>query len=92
MFDIVGGRPSPLHAALRPSFNVDGCSWNATHVVLVQTTAGEGVVPVVESWKGDLKPGDAIEVPELKPNQNAVAISSYPKPKAAHWFTNGLVS
>jgi hypothetical protein len=72
--------PTPLHAALRPSFNVDGCSWNATHIVLVQTTASEGVVSVVESWKGDLKPGDSIEVPELKPNQNAVAISSYPKP------------
>src|SRR5882757_6520227 len=45
--------PTPLHAALRPSFNVDGCSCYATHIVLVQTTASEGVVSVVESWKGD---------------------------------------
>jgi hypothetical protein len=71
--------PIPLHAALRPSFNVDQCSWNATHIVLVQTTANEDVVSVVDSWKGDLKPGDSIEVPELKPNENAVPISSYPR-------------
>jgi hypothetical protein len=71
--------PIPLHAALGPSFNVDGCSWNATHIVLVQTTANEGVFSVAESWKGDLKPGDLFEVPELKPNQNAVPISSYPR-------------
>jgi hypothetical protein len=70
----------PIDAALRTSFNVDQCSWNATHIVLVQTTANDGVVSVVESWKGDLKPGDSIEVPELKPNENAVPISSYPRP------------
>jgi hypothetical protein len=72
--------PVPLDAAMRPSFSVDQCSWNATHIVLVQTTTNDGVVSVVESWKGDLKPGDSIEVPELKPNKNAVSISSDPKP------------
>jgi hypothetical protein len=70
----------PLDAAIRSSFSVDQCSWNATHIVLVQTTANDGVVSVVESWKGDLKPGDSVEVPELKPNKNAVSISSYLKP------------
>jgi hypothetical protein len=69
----------PLNAALGPSFDLDYCSWNATHIVLVQTTANDSVVSVLESWKGDLKPGDSIEVPELKPNENAVPISSYPK-------------
>lgn len=55
-------------------------SWNATHIVLVQTTANKGVFSVVESWKGDLKPGESLELPELNPNENAVPISSYPKP------------
>jgi hypothetical protein len=72
--------PIPLDAGIRPSFDLDRCSWNATHIVLVQTTANEGVASVVESWKGDLEPGDSIEVPELKPNENAVPLSSYPKP------------
>lgn len=70
----------PLEAGIRPSFDLDQCSWDATHIVLVQTTANEDVVSVVESWKGDLKPGDSIEIPELKPNENAVPLSSHPKP------------
>lgn len=70
----------PLDAGIRPSFDLDPCSWNATHIALVQTTANEGVFSVVESWKGDLKPGESLELPELKPNKNAVPISSYPKP------------
>lgn len=48
--------------------------------VLVQTTAKDGVFSVVQSWKGDLKPGGRLEVPGLKPNADAVPISSYPKP------------
>src|SRR2546429_9968335 len=45
------------------------------------TTPRDGVFSVVESWKGDLKPRDSLEVPELKPNKDAVPISSYPKPQ-----------
>jgi len=71
----------PVDASIRPSFSLDRCSWNATHIVLVQTTPKDGVFSVVESWKGDLKPGDSLEVPELQPNKNAVPISSYPKPQ-----------
>jgi len=70
----------PLDAGIRPSFDLDRCSWNATHIVLVLTTANEGVFSVVESWKGDLTPGESLELSELKPNENAVPISSYPKP------------
>src|SRR5207253_7796719 len=69
----------PVDAGIRPSFSLDHCSWNATYIVLVQTTPRDGVFSVVESWKGDLKPRDSLDVPELKSNKDAVPISSYPK-------------
>ena len=71
----------PVDGGIRPSFSLDSCSWSATHIVLVQTTPTDGVFSVVESWKGDLKPEDSLEIPELKPNKNAVPISSFPKPQ-----------
>ena len=77
---LILGVAIPLYAVIRPTFDLDSCSWNATHIVLVQTTANDVVFSVVESWKGDLQPGESLELPELKPNQNAVPISSYPKP------------
>lgn len=70
----------PVDAGIRASFSLDRCSWNATHIALVKTIPKDGVFSVVESWKGNLKPGDLLEVPGLKPNKDAVAISSYPKP------------
>jgi len=73
--------PVPVDAGIRASFSLDGCSWSATHIILVQTTVEDEVFSVVESWKGDLKPGDSMDVPELKPNKNAVPISSHPKPE-----------
>jgi hypothetical protein len=71
---------TPADAGFRPSFDVDHCSWSATHIVLVKTTAKDGVFLVMESWKGDLKPGESLAVPELKPDKDAVPIASYPKP------------
>jgi hypothetical protein len=53
-------------AIIRPSFYLDDCAWHATHIVVV--TKGKKIdenVEVVESWKGDLKKGDPIAVPEL---------------------------
>ena len=44
-------------AEIQPSFSLDGCSWLATHVVVV--TEGDridGKVTVLESWKGNLEP------------------------------------
>ena len=38
--------------------------WSATHIVVVTARPGGGV-RVVESWLGDLKPGDPIDLPEL---------------------------
>lgn len=68
-----------LEAGLRPSFNLDGSAWHSTDIVLVQTTAVDGVFTVKESWKGDLKPGDPVSVPQLKPDSDAAPILRYPE-------------
>src|SRR5262245_53018718 len=50
-----------------PAFHIETAAWNATHIVLA--SEGEeidGRLKVRESWKGDLQPGDTIDVPELK--------------------------
>ena len=55
-----------VFAWVEPSFGGHTCTWDATHIVVV--TEGEkidGVVEVQESWKGDLKKGDVITVPQL---------------------------
>jgi hypothetical protein len=52
---------------IEPAFHTETAAWNATHIVL--SSEGEeidGRLKVRESWKGDLKPGDEIEFPELK--------------------------
>jgi len=80
----------PVDAGIRPSFDLDDCSWKATHVVLVKTTSTDGAFSVVKSWKGDLKPGDSLEVPELKPDKDAVPISSYARPMQFHFDSSGV--
>jgi len=53
-------------AAVQPSFQLDACSWNATHVVVVSEGGKiDGDVEVLDTWKGDLKKGDRITVPAL---------------------------
>ena len=54
------------YAGIRPSFNLDYCAWNATHIV-VATEGNEidGILTVLESWKGDLRPGEVISIPGL---------------------------
>lgn len=57
---------SRVCAAIRPSFNLDYSVWKATHIVLA-TESGtiDGRLKVVESWKGDIKPGMKLILPEL---------------------------
>ncbi len=58
--------PCPLLAGIRPSFSLDHSLAKATHIVLA--TEGEvidGRFTVIESWKGDLKPGEAVVLPDL---------------------------
>ena len=57
---------SAASAGLRPSFDPEGCSWRATDIVVVtEGSQIDGNFKVLETWKGDLKPGQMISVPEL---------------------------
>jgi len=67
------------YASFRPSFDLDYCSWHATDIVLVATMPADSVFEVVESWKGDLRAGDLVTVPELRPAASAVPIPRYPE-------------
>src|SRR5262245_30388928 len=56
----------PTFAEILPSFRLDASGWHATHIVVV--TEGEkidGKVRVLESWRGDLRPGDRLDLPDL---------------------------
>ena len=58
--------PAVAFAAKRPSFHLDACAWAASDIVVV--TEGlriDGVVEVQETWKGDLKSGARLTIPEL---------------------------
>jgi Surface antigen variable number repeat len=55
-----------VSAGIRPSFDLETCAWNATDIVVV--TEGkkiDGVFRILETWKGDINPGDTIKIPEL---------------------------
>src|SRR4030095_3388719 len=63
---LLSGSYSLTSAGIRPSFQLEDNTWNATHIVVA--TEGktiDGVFRVLESWKGDLNPGDSIKIPEL---------------------------
>ena len=53
-------------AGIRPSFMLDYSTWHSTHIV-VATEGDEidGKLTVIESWQGDLRAGDVVEVPDL---------------------------
>ncbi len=55
-----------LSAKTHVVISIDDFSWFATHIVVV--TEGDeidGQVTVLESWQGDLKPGDSLNISEL---------------------------
>jgi hypothetical protein len=57
---------SPAFGFPEPSFYLDSCAWDATNIVVVsEGDKTDGIVEVKESWKGDLKRGDILTVPEL---------------------------
>src|SRR6266478_2770569 len=62
------------NAGIRPSFSSESCSWRATDIVVV--TEGkeiDGVFTILESLKGDLKPGQTIKIPEMAEFKSAEA-------------------
>lgn len=68
----------PAHGGIRPSFMLDYSSWHSTDIALVAATAADGNFEVIEAWKGNLRSGDRITVPDLIPATNAVPIGLYP--------------
>lgn len=53
-------------AGIIPSFNLNSSLEKATHILLASEGENiDGRLLVLESWKGNLHPGDAIDVPEL---------------------------
>ena len=68
-------------AGIRPSFSPEGCSWRATDIVVVtEGSQIDGNFKVLETWKGDLKPGETISVPELAQFKEKEARALYPGP------------
>ena len=67
----------PDFAAMRPSFGGEREAWHSTDIVLVTVTSMQDTFEVIESWKGDLRIGNRIVVPQLIPPANAISISAY---------------
>jgi hypothetical protein len=58
--------PLTSFAIIGPSFELEACTWEATHIVVVNQDCKTDIdVEVLESWKGDLRKGDFITIPEL---------------------------
>jgi hypothetical protein len=54
------------HARVEPPFSLNHCAWNATHIVVASEGGTiDGVFTVLESWYGDLEPGEFISIPYL---------------------------
>ena len=69
----------PAFCGIRPSFGLDYSAWHATHIVVVTTTTDGSTFEVLETLKGDLKAGERIVIPQLRPTPKAIPISLYPK-------------
>jgi hypothetical protein len=84
---VVGFVTASGRAEILPTFWPAGCSYKATHIVVVTTEpAGRGRFKVTESWKGDLKPGDALTIPGLAGDAKgdmALFMARDPDPKSA---------
>lgn len=70
--------PQAVCAGIRPSFTGDDEAWRSTDIVVVSTLPSDGVFVVDEVWKGNLRPGARVAVPELIPGENAAGLSLYP--------------
>lgn len=77
----------PAGAAIRPSFSLDFSSFQATDIVMVRTVSDDDAFEVAESWKGNVRVGERLVIPELRPAANAAPISAYPQswPRGIGW-------
>ncbi|MGJ5818385.1 hypothetical protein [Paludibaculum fermentans] len=55
--------------AIRPSFYLDSCGWNATDIVVLAPTTQAGTFRVLETIKGELTPQALLELKDLTPSQ-----------------------
>lgn len=70
--------PTPVFAAIRPSFTGDNEAWRSTDIVMVSISPTDGTFVVEEVWKGDLRSGVRVTFPELIPAADAKSVSRYP--------------
>src|ERR1700683_205909 len=54
-------------AAIRPSFNLRDCGWNATDVLVISQTADRSIFRVDEVIKGDTPIGTLLDLDDLAP-------------------------
>jgi hypothetical protein len=66
-------------AGLRPGFDYDSATWDATNVVLVEATATPGAFKVIRSLKGNLVAGATIRIPKLIPPNDAELLAEIVK-------------
>ena len=73
--------------AIRPSFDVDDCTWNATDIVVLAPGIQAGTFGVLDTIKGELAPGALMELPGLTPAQsNAAKLGELAKGDFEHPF------
>jgi hypothetical protein len=55
--------------SIRPSFYLEACAWNATEILVLAPTTRAGTFWVIETIKGELRPGASLELPGLIPTR-----------------------
>ena len=71
--------PCRVFGGVRTSFMLDYSSWHATDIVVVTSLGDDGNFEVLESWKGDLRPGAIMSIPDLAPKPDSLPIDWYPR-------------